>query len=64
MTSPNIVTRLNTLSDALQEARWEALAETVSEAATEIERLRNDLKECENLLDLYERAEADRTRFL
>ena len=32
-------------------------------AADEIQRLRDEVKDCENLIDLYERAEADRTRF-
>ena len=33
------------------------------EAADEIERLRKKLKECEDLLDEYQRVEADRTRW-
>ena len=32
------------------------------EAANEIERLRKELKECEDLLDEYQRVETDRTR--
>jgi len=33
------------------------------EAANEIERLRKELKECEDLLDEYQRVETDRTRW-
>lgn len=35
----------------------------MSEAANEIERLRKELKECEDLLDEYQRVETDRTRW-
>lgn len=33
------------------------------EAADEIERLRKELQECEKLIDEYQRADADRTRW-
>ena len=71
----DIVTRLRVLNhhakkisenESLHDLHREAFTRCENltlEAANEIERLRKELKECEDLLDEYQRVETDRTRW-
>lgn len=60
----DIVTRLNRiLSGADERGLDETECRAIRDVTTEIERLRKELQECENLLDEYRRADTDRYRW-
>lgn len=50
-------------TDIVYRLRHDCISLIADEAADEIERLRKELKECEDLLDEYQRVETDRTRW-
>jgi hypothetical protein len=51
------------MNDIVTRLRRDCMSLIADEAADEIERLRQELQECEDLLDRYQREDADRTRW-
>ena len=59
----DIVVRLREEGFITHMAKLSRESKILHAAADEIERLRNEIQECENLIDEYQREDADRTRW-
>ena len=62
--SDDIVARLRLYANASIDGGWASVFRAdLNIACDEIERMRNELQECNKLLDEYQRADADRIRW-